>query len=208
MSFTEINNQLRALENEGEQILSQYSAIVQNAQESSIPQDLAANIESRAELIDDLLRAASEPSAPSTATAQAQRHREILEDHKSTASRLQEERNSYLSRHNLLSNVRSDIANHQSGAENEDQYYLGESGRIEHSNSLADRLLEQAYETRQDFMQQQATLRSVQRRIWHTMSTIPGINTIVSKINTRQKRNSLILATVLALCVLFVIFVR
>ena len=74
---------------------------------------------------------------------------------------------------------------------------LTERSRIDNSHNLADSLLSQAYETRDHFARQRASLSSVQRRLAQTASYIPGLNTIIAKVNTRKKRDSLILATLI-----------
>jgi Golgi SNAP receptor complex protein 1 len=156
----------------------------------------------------------ADSSAPATKLHQVQRHKEILQEHKNEFKRIKstiiQERN----RTNLLSSVRTDIENHRvrstpsgSNANNEADYMLTERSRIDNSHNLADSLLSQAYETRDDFARQRASLSSVQRRLAQTASYIPGLNTIIAKVNTRKKRDSLILATLITACILFLLFI-
>lgn len=83
---------------------------------------------------------------------------------------------------------------------------LNERSRIDNSNSMADSLLAQAYETRDEFIRQRASLAGIQRRMLNTLSMVPGINTIIAKVNTRKKRDSLILAALVTTCVLLLLF--
>lgn len=85
---------------------------------------------------------------------------------------------------------------------------LAERQRIDNTHGMADTLLAQAYETRDEFMRQRATLVNVQRRVMTAAAHIPGLNTLISKINTRKKRDSLIIAGLLTACILFLVFVR
>lgn len=129
---------------------------------------------------------------------------------------------------NLLSSVRSDIESHRAststpnnnGADNgngsgsrntgmsEVDYMLSERSRVDNSNSMADSILAQAYETRDEFLRQRASLTGIQRRMLNTLSHVPGINTIIAKVNTRKKRDSLILAGLVTTCVLLLLLFR
>lgn len=82
---------------------------------------------------------------------------------------------------------------------------LNERSRIDNSNNMADSILAQAYETRDEFVRQRASLAGIQRRMMNTLSHVPGINTIIAKVNTRKKRDSLILASLITACVLLLI---
>lgn len=162
----------------------------------------------------------SEAASSATKLHHFQRHKEILIDHQKQYSRLkgtiQHERNHA----NLLSSVRNDIDAFRSGSASsgqittqvdprrEAEYMLNERTRIDRSNSLVDSILSQAYATREEFGRQRAVLSNVQMKITSAASRIPGINTIISKINTRKKRDSLIIATLISLCVLFIFFMR
>lgn len=151
----------------------------------------------------------SDAKVSTTHLHQVQRHREVLAEHRSEFSRirssLQHERNHL----NLLSSVRDDITQHQqqqNEGRNADYYLMNERNRIDNSHSMADSLLAQAYETRDEFIRQRTTLSGVQRRLVGTLSQIPGINTIIAKVNTRKKRDSLILASLITFCVLLILF--
>lgn len=85
---------------------------------------------------------------------------------------------------------------------------LHERGRVDNSNNMTDTLLAQAYATREELLTQRASLANIQRRLFNTASSIPGINTVISKINTRKKRDSLILAVIITLGILFILFLR
>lgn len=178
----------------------------------------------RDEIVSALNRVLESEASPSTAKLhQVQRHRENVADHKAEFQRIRgtilQERNHL----NLLSSVRSDIESHRAstttpsgggtgGSRNsgmsEADYMLNERSRIDNSNSMADSLLAQAYETRDEFMRQRASLTGIQRRMFYTLSHVPGINTIIAKVNTRKKRDSLILASLITTCVLLLLLFR
>uniref|UniRef100_A0A060T1L7 Golgi SNAP receptor complex member 1 n=1 Tax=Blastobotrys adeninivorans TaxID=409370 RepID=A0A060T1L7_BLAAD len=219
-TFAQARSQARALETKTESLLSDLSSFVQSVSSSATAEEVKTNKEiedtlaSREEVIATLTRAVdSDAHAPATKLHQLQRHKEVLQEHKAEFRRikasLQQERN----RTNLLTSVRSDIDSYRArsstpGGQNEAEYMLNERSRIDNSHNLADTLLSQAYETRDDFVRQRASLANIQRRVFSTASHIPGLNTVISKINTRKKRDSVILALLIAACILFLFFMR
>jgi len=85
---------------------------------------------------------------------------------------------------------------------------LDERDRLDRSHNVADSVLSQAYAIQTDFSSQRQLLGNINRRIMHSASQIPGINTIISKINTRKKRDSVILASLIAMCFLLLLWFR
>ena len=73
---------------------------------------------------------------------------------------------------------------------------------------MADSVLAQAYATNEEFASQRAALASINRRIKMSAAQIPGLNTLISKINTRKKRDSIIMAGLVSFCVLVLFFLR
>ncbi|KAG9291421.1 hypothetical protein G9A89_021839 [Geosiphon pyriformis] len=75
----------------------------------------------------------------------------------------------------LLSSVREDISSFKSGATSETDYFLSERSRIESSHRMTDIIIEQAYETREEFGRQRATLLNINSR----MGGIKGKNFLI-----------------------------
>lgn len=150
----------------------------------------------------------SETNPSTTQLHHYQRHSEVLSEQRTMFERLrntiQNERNSL----NLLSSVRTDIETHRAPRQTEEEYMLNERQRIDNSHNIADSILAQAYETREEFMRQRATLAGVQRKLTNALGRIPGINTVIAKVNTRKKRDSLILASLITFCVLLLLLLR
>lgn len=217
-SFAQLRSQIRALETKTQELLSQYSNFVQSvsssatAEEIKLVNDIEENLRTREEVAASLNRVVnSDGKAPATRLHQLQRHKETLSEHKSELQRIkaaiQHERN----RTNLLTSVQSDIQNHRnrSTTPREDaDYMLEERSRIDNSHNLTDSLISQAFETRDEFIRQRQSLANIQRRLWTAASHFPGINTIISKVNTRKKRDSLILASLITCCILLLFFLR
>lgn len=156
-----------------------------------------------------LKRAAESDDAISTSKLQQlQRHKEILATDRSSFLKIQGRINHERNLNNLLFLVQSDISAHKQrnvssvDAEDASDYILDEGRRVNSANSFAERLLQQAYETRDELISQRAYLQNAQSRIQGTILTIPGINVLMSRINTRRKRDTLIMASVIAFCII------
>ncbi|CUM63036.1 uncharacterized protein PRCAT00000599001 [Priceomyces carsonii] len=221
-TFSQIRSQALNLEKQTDALLSRYSKF-QNLNNSTSPDEeeielhesIKQILERRDLIINKLNRISDSDADLSTSKLQQlQRHKEILNEHKRSylkiESAIDEERN----RTNLLFSVRSDINAHKQRVTNSDysnqlnanDYVLEESLRVDNANSFADRLLNLAYQTRDEILNQRQYLANAQTRMLSTLQTIPGINVIISKINTRRKRDTLILATVISICIIFIFF--
>lgn len=225
-SFSQLRSQIRLLESESDKFLSEYSQYAQSISgaaledETKAVHDIEENLKRREELAAALTRAVNSEDLPSpTKSQQVQRHKEILGESRAEFQRIKRVINQERVRTNLLSSVRSDIEQHQhrsrrtpnsEGASeiSDEDHLLSERNRIDNSHNMADSILAQAYETRDEFLRQRASLAGVQRRLQSTLSKVPGINTIIAKVNTRKKRDSLILASLITLCVLFLFLFR
>jgi Golgi SNAP receptor complex protein 1 len=214
-SFTQIRGQALNLEKQTEGLLTKYSNF-QNQVGSQIEDDEQFTVnqikdlfDKREEVLSKLNRVSETETISTSKLQQLTRHKEILQDHKKSyfkiSLNIEEERN----RSNLLSNVRSGI--NASKQRNDQQidandYILDERVRVDNANSLADRLLNQAFQTRDDLINQRQYLQNAQQKMLSSIQSIPGINVIISKINTRRKRDTLILATVITMCIILLFF--
>jgi Golgi SNAP receptor complex protein 1 len=119
-------------------------------------------------------------------------------------SQLQDSRD----RANLLPNVRSEIdAYHSNNPEAaEQEYMIGERGRIDNSHDMVDGVLNQAYSVNESFGLQRETLASINRRIAGAASQVPGLNTLMGRISTKKRRDGIIMGSFIALCVLMFLY--
>lgn len=136
------------------------------------------------------------------------RHREVLVDHQHELRRLKAAISETRDRVNLLSNVRSDInayrASNPSAAEAE--YMLEERNRLDNSHSMVDNVLSQAYAVNENFGLQRETLASINRRIMSAASRIPTVNSLMSKIGAKRRRDGIILGSFIGICFLVLFF--
>ncbi len=220
-TFSQTRSQALSLEKQTEQLLSKFSQFQQQQQqnqsqslditpeETIIRQQIEEIFQKRNAIILKLNRISEvEPNLSTSKLQQLTRHKEKLNDDNLSFTKIinniEDERN----KNNLLFNVHRDI-NHHKQQRNIDgnAYILEESERVNNVNSIADRLLQGAFATRDELLNQRQYLNNAQLQVLSTMQNIPGLNVLISKINTRRKRDTLILASVIAICILFLFFV-
>jgi len=140
---------------------------------------------------------------PSQSMSRAiQRHREVYQDYAKELRRTKANVQHTLDRANLLSGVRNDIEAYKSSAADS---LLAERGRIDSSHQMADQILDQAYESRAEFSRQSMSLTSINARMTGVISTIPGINNLLSMIKSRRRRDSIILGILIGACLLLLL---
>ena len=214
------------LEKQTDQLLTKYSNYEKKlvneeneAEEIELYDSLTQTFNKREQLINKLNTINEFESNLSTSKLQQlTRHKEILVDHRQIFQRIYNNIIEKKNKNNLLYSIRSDLDNHkQQQQQRNDQgglsrlddngYILDESVRVDSFNSFANRLLQSAYETRDELVNQRNYLNNAQLRITSTIQRIPGVNILISKINTRRKRDTVILACVIAFCIIFLFFV-
>lgn len=217
-SFVTVRGQAISLETQTESLLSKYSTYAQTTsseqslQEKKIDNQIETILHRRQEVIDSLNKIANDNNISATKLTQLQRHKEILNLHwknfQNIRSSIQQERN----RLNLLFSVKNDIAqdNSTSSKTNEindaNEYIQNESRRIDQSHNILDKLITQAWETREQFSSQSSMLHSANNRILGTLHRIPGLNQIITRIGIRRRKNTIILALVTTICILILFF--
>lgn len=210
-SFVTVRSQAISLESQTDSLLTRYSSFAQTtsseplAQETQLQEKLETILNKRQDIVETLQKIADNDSDISTTKlSQLQRHRETLQENWQTfrniRSSIQQERN----RLNLLFSVKKDLQ--QDTIENRDEYIQDEYRRVENSHSVVDSLIDQAYETRDQFISQRRVLHKSGDRILQTLQHIPLINNVIAKINTRRKKNAVILASLISICILVLFF--
>ncbi|EGW30022.1 uncharacterized protein SPAPADRAFT_63640 [Spathaspora passalidarum NRRL Y-27907] len=218
-TFAQTRSQALNLEKQTEQLLSQYSQFLTqqnvepNEEEVSVKAAIQEILTKRDSIINKLNRIGESMDNLSTSKLQQlTRHREILHDHKLAFTKIEDTIQNDRNRNNLLFSVRSDInAHRQQTTEghseiNAHDYILDERQRVDSANSFAERLLQSAFNTRDELLNQRQYLNNAQAKMFSTLQHIPGINVLISKINTRRKRDTLILASVIAFCIILLFF--
>ncbi|CCJ28551.1 unnamed protein product [Pneumocystis jirovecii] len=136
-----------------------------------------------------------------------QRHKEILQKHMKEFQKMNKKKEIECS-YSELKLTKNNTKKHGNTIEDsESDYFLRESSRLDNSHNMADQILLQASATRDDFQQQKYILDNMNQRLSRTISHIPGINLLISKINTKRKRNNLILSFVISTCIIITYFI-
>lgn len=216
-SWAHLRQQARTLETQTENLFHTYAQFSTatnippkpTEDERTTEQKLEELLDKRESVIGQLARLLdSEAALTSSALKQNNLSllREKLSGHKRDLARLRSTLQQARDRANLLTNVRSDIdeyrQNNPEAAEAE--YMLDERNRIDNSNSMADNVLSQAYAVNDSFNLQRETLASINRRITHAASQVPGINTLIGRISAKKRRDGFIMGGFIAFC--FIIF--
>lgn len=104
--------------------------------------------------------------------------------------------------------MRSDIDAYRSAnpGQEEADYMLDERRRIDNSHNVADSVLSQAYAVQESFTVQRETIANINRRIVGAASQVPGINSLMSKIGTKKRRDGIILGSFIAFCFLMLVW--
>ncbi|MBW0463539.1 hypothetical protein O181_003254 [Austropuccinia psidii MF-1] len=226
MSWESLRRQIRSLENTLESQITTYAKLCTSVsttyssngklnetivgQSREVEGQIEEDLKQLSLLVDQIFRLLETTSpAPMTSMVHAcNRHKEILCDYERDFKRTQTSLRECEQRASLLSSVRSEISSFKSSqmASEEDRHF-NDRTRISSSHRLADDILGQAYETRYQFSNQRRSLLSSHSRIGGVVSSLPGVNSLISMINSRRRRDSLILAVVAGMCTLMLLLV-
>ena len=143
------------------------------------------------------------PSAASHHTLQ--RHGEILKDYRQEYIQTRENISTLIKRQDLLFNSKSS-GNDLSSSSNRMDVLLRESEHALHSERLIDDQISIAIEAREALASQRQTFKAIQTKLNDISNRFPMINNLVQKINLRKRRDAIILAVVVGLCLTFLLW--
>ncbi|KAK4058418.1 protein transport protein gos1 [Microbotryomycetes sp. JL221] len=151
--------------------------------------------------------ATAHPPPSASATHALERHRDVLQDYKRDYARTKASLREAEQRANLLGSVREEISAFKSASQSSaTDSLLAERGRIDNSHRMTDETLSQAYATRAEFAAQRSGLTGIQSRMSGVVSQVPALNSVISMINSRRRRDSVIMGSVMAGCILFLLW--
>ncbi|OBZ88880.1 Golgi SNAP receptor complex member 1 [Choanephora cucurbitarum] len=210
VSWDQLRKEARSLESEIELKLATLTKIGQSTgldhtgQEKETD-DLLKKLQSViTEMGDFIDRPSPTPTNPSM-IHMLSRHKDILYDYTKEFRRVKSNIKLARDKADLMNQVQDEIRTFNSNNRDNADYYLTERNRIESSHRMTDMVLEQAYATRQDISRQGQMMQSVNQRVGTIVNRIPGINNIITRINTRRKRDTLIMAGVVSTCSILII---
>ncbi|XP_050302895.1 Golgi SNAP receptor complex member 1 [Anthonomus grandis grandis] len=133
-----------------------------------------------------------------------QRHKEILADLARDFRKTNSQHESRKEREDLLSGG-NDSAFRGDGINNRRDMYLKENQHIYNSDHLINDQISIAVETREHLTSQRYTLKRLQTRFNDISNKYPIINSLISRINIRKRRDSIIIGLVVALCTILML---
>lgn len=222
MSFEDLRKRARQLESEIDVKLVSFSKIAAsygtNVASSSNSETMALlsgdqMYETIAVELEQLLTALtdinermnSSPHGSSVATIHTlQRHRDILQDYTHEFQRTNNAIKSRREREQLLGNGRNN-GKSLAGLSRRD-LYLKESEHLISSEGMIDEQITIAVETRDHLKSQREAFKMIQTKVNDLSNRFPLVNTLMTKINIRKRRDSLILGSVIGICLTFMLW--
>ncbi|VDI36024.1 golgi SNAP receptor complex member 1 [Mytilus galloprovincialis] len=147
-------------------------------------------------------------SSPSAALLHTlQRHRDILQDYSHEFHKTKANISAIREREDLLGSVRRDISAYKnsSGLNRRTDMYLKEHDHIRSSEKMIDDQISIAIATKENLQSQRKVLGTITQKMNSLANRFPLINTLMQKINLRKRRDTIILASVIATCVIILL---
>lgn len=168
---------------------------------SSLLQQIERLLAELGEVNDTMSReASSTPGGTATAMHKLQRHREILHDLQQEFARSKASLHAATERSQLLSSVQDDIREHRSANSRASDQLLRERNALGMTNRATDDVLGQAAATRDALAQQRGGFGGMSGKLKQLASLAPQVNNVLSAISRRQRRDKVILASVIGTC--------
>ena len=155
-----------------------------------------------AEVNDRMSRDAAAAGGTATAMHMLQRHREILHDFQQEYNRSKAAIRAATERSQLLSSVREDIREHRCATSRRaSDALLRERSGIAATSRAADGLLGQAHANLDAITQQRGRFGGMSSKLSSISSLAPQVNSLIGAISRRERRDKIILAVVIGLCI-------
>jgi len=149
----------------------------------------------------------TENHAPSAATHHTlQRHKEILIDYKQEYLQTKNNIATQVKRQELLGSNKIQSNGDFSGPDFRMNMLLKESEHARNSERLIDDQISLAIEARDTLVNQRATFKAIQTKLNDISNRFPMINNLIQKINLRKRRDAVIVAVVIGLCLTFLLW--
>jgi Golgi SNAP receptor complex protein 1 len=173
--------------------------------EATLRHDIQRTLTTLQDLITTQLQPAAERVGSQNATLLVKRYREILFDLSGDFEKARLAHVRKQERAKLMEGARG--ANSQGeGSDPAMDHLLRERNHIGNSLNAASAVISQASEVRSDLRTQGMSLGRVQSAMGKIASNIPGLNTLVEKIRRKRSKDDIIVAGVIATCILFTLW--
>jgi len=143
-----------------------------------------------------------------------QRHRDILQDYRQEFNKTRSNVASIIERHDLLDSVHKDISDYQRNMQGNQgstsnrrmELLLKENEHARRSERMIDDQINIAVESRETLMNQRVAFKAIQTKLNDISNRFPLINNLVQKINMRKRRDTIIMGSVIGLCLVFLLW--
>jgi len=138
-----------------------------------------------------------------------QRHTEILADYRGEFSKTSANIAAMMEREELLGSVSQDLQHYRGKDGGRNQKMDSLQRELEHtrnSERMIDEQINIALETRDNLVNQREILKAVQTKLNDLSSKFPLINSLVNKINLRKRRDTIILGSVIGVCLILMLW--
>lgn len=149
-------------------------------------------------------RLAEQPVSGAAMLHTIQRHREILADLSRDFRKTNSQHESRREREDLLKGS-NDTSFRTDGINNRRDMYLKENQHVHNSDHLVNEQISIAMEAREHLSSQRQTLKKLQTRFNDISNRYPVISSLISRINIRKRRDSIILGLVVAFCTILML---
>lgn len=135
------------------------------------------------------------------------RHRDILNDYTQEFNKAKTNIRTSRERAELLTSVQRDINSYRNSSKTTraQDLYLKENDHINSSTRLADDTIGLAVNAKEALILQRGIVGSISSRVSAIGGKFPALNSIMQKVNFRKRRDGLILAGVVATCIILLI---
>jgi Golgi SNAP receptor complex protein 1 len=172
--------------------------------EATLRHDIQRTLTTLQDLITTQLQPAAERVGSQNATLLVKRYREILFDLSGDFEKARLAHVRKQERAKLMEGARTSQG--EGASDPAMDHLLRERNHIGNSLNAASQVISQASEVRSDLRTQGMSLGRVQSAMGKIASNIPGLNTLVEKIRRKRSKDDIIVAGVIATCILFTLW--
>jgi Golgi SNAP receptor complex protein 1 len=176
--------------------------------EAALRHDIQRTLTTLQDLVNNQLKPAAERLGGHNATLLVKRYREILFDLSGDFEKSRQAHQRKVERARLLEGARTSLDNNgnRDGTDPGMDHLMRERNHIGNSMNAASAVISQATEIHADLRNQGLSLGRVQSAMGRVAGNIPGINTLVESIRRKRSKDDMIVAGVIASCILFTLW--
>ncbi|KAJ1729440.1 protein transport protein gos1 [Coemansia biformis] len=135
-----------------------------------------------------------------------ERHRGMYNDYVREFQRYQSNVKAAMARHELLGGGAQGRAATAADVADRDRL-VGERMQIDQAHTDIDMVLDQAFSVRRDLAEQRSIIGGATARMVSVTERIPGINMLLGRIRSRKRKEKVVLAIVMTICISILFFV-